>query len=222
VKAKSRKEQQAQTRSRLMQSAARLFCRRGLEQASVDEVARDAGYTKGAFYANFRSKEELFLAMMDEKFAAELEWLDEALHSDESVEDQIRSASVDWMRFVRSDPEWPRLFSEFASYAMRDEDFRQEFMARYLAMRERITELYRRYMEEIGIEDPPIPVEQIALATSCMANGFLMEQMLDPQISDELYGTMIVTFFRGMGALLGEQDPKAFEHLAEQWTGGGG
>ena len=41
---------------------------RECSRASVDEVAEEAGYTKGAFYANFKSKEELFLAMLDERF----------------------------------------------------------------------------------------------------------------------------------------------------------
>src|ERR1700679_3861070 len=65
----SRKEKQAQTRSCLMRSAAKLFAQRGFRDASIDDVAEDAGFTKGAFYANFASKEELFLAMLDEHFA---------------------------------------------------------------------------------------------------------------------------------------------------------
>jgi AcrR family transcriptional regulator len=214
MKATTRKEQQAETRTRLMRAAVRMFCERGLEKASVEDVSREAGYTKGAFYANFRSKEELFLAMMDEKFAAEIERLDEALPSDDPVEDQIRNASVDYIRVVHSDPDWPRLFNEFAALATRDEQFREEFMTRYRAMRNRITELYRRYMNELGMEEPPIPLEQIVLATFCLANGFLTEQMLDPEVKDEEYGTMIITYFRGIGALLEEQDPETFTRLA--------
>jgi len=68
----TRKEQQARTRAGLMDSAARVFSRRGLERASVDEIAEDAGFTKGAFYANFTSKEEIFLAMLDARFADRL------------------------------------------------------------------------------------------------------------------------------------------------------
>jgi AcrR family transcriptional regulator len=213
MKAMTRKEQQAETRSRLMSSAAKLFSRRGLENASIEEVSRNAGYTKGAFYANFRSKEELFLAMLDEKFAAEIERLDEALHSDQQIEEQIRGAGVNMMRFVRSDPEWPRLFLEFTTFAARNGEFRQEFLTRYRALRERFVEVYRRYSDELEVE-PPIPIDQIAFANYCMANGFLIEQMLDPELDDEIYGTMTLVFFRGLGALLEEQDPEAFDRLA--------
>ena len=65
----TRKEQQADTRGRLLRSAAKVFGRRGFQAASLDEVAADAGFTKGAVYANFESKEDLFLAMLDERFA---------------------------------------------------------------------------------------------------------------------------------------------------------
>jgi AcrR family transcriptional regulator len=205
MKSKSRKEQQAQTRSRLMQSAARLFCRRGLEQASVDEVARDAGYTKGAFYANFRSKEELFLAMMDEKFAAEVERLDEDLSSGEELDQQARLAGEHFIRFASGD-EWPRLFFEFAAYAARNGDFRAEFMTRYLAARERVTALYQRRLAELGFEAPTEDVEKVAVMTTCMANGFLIEQLLESGLDEELYGTMMEIFIRGLVATFEDPD----------------
>src|SRR6202022_1842014 len=86
----TRKERQAHTRSCLMKSAARVFARRGLQHASIDEVAEDAGFTKGAFYANFKSKEELFLAMLDERFAERLAEIDHAIEGDEEPEVQAR------------------------------------------------------------------------------------------------------------------------------------
>ena len=54
------KERRAETRRCLMASAARAFARHGLDRTSIDQVAEDAGYTKGAFYANFKNKKELF------------------------------------------------------------------------------------------------------------------------------------------------------------------
>ena len=51
----SRKEKQAHTRTCLMRSAAKVFAQRGLQNASIDDVAQHAGFTKGAFYANFKN-----------------------------------------------------------------------------------------------------------------------------------------------------------------------
>ena len=97
----SRKEKQAQTRACLMHSAATVFARRGLQQASIEEVAEDAGFTKGAFYANFKSKEELFLAMLDERFGKRLEEIERVLESGAPVEDQARQAGADFSEFLK-------------------------------------------------------------------------------------------------------------------------
>ena len=153
---RTRKEQQAHTRSCLMKSAAKVFARRGLQQASIDEVAEDAGFTKGAFYANFKSKEELFLAMLDERFAGRIEEIDRATGDDSEPEEQARRAGVDFSHYLAADPEWQRLFFEFAAHAARNEDFREELVTRYGALRERIAAVYERRAEELGIE-PPVP-----------------------------------------------------------------
>ena len=62
--ATSRRQERAEvTRARLIQAAEKIFARDGFEAAKLEEIAADAGYTRGAFYANFDSKEDLFLAL---------------------------------------------------------------------------------------------------------------------------------------------------------------
>src|SRR5438034_6267607 len=158
----SRKEKQEHTRSCLMHSAAKVFARRGLQKASIDEVAEDAGFTKGAFYANFRSKEDLFLAMLDERFAKRLDEIERVMESGASVEDQARQAGRDFSEFLATDPEWSRLFFEFAVQAMRDEEFRQELVTRHRTIRSRIAEGFQAHADTLGGE-PPIPAEHVAM-----------------------------------------------------------
>ncbi|MEA2471704.1 MAG: hypothetical protein QOE38_2703, partial [Thermoleophilaceae bacterium] len=98
----TRQEQQARTRSRLMRAAAELFSRKGMQQASIEEVVREAGYTKGAFYANFASKEELFLAMLDERFTDRLGEVERAFSSEESPPEQARHAAADFAHASRA------------------------------------------------------------------------------------------------------------------------
>jgi AcrR family transcriptional regulator len=199
----SRKEQQAHTRMCLMQSAAKVFARRGLQQASIDEVAQDAGYTKGAFYANFKSKEELFLAMLDERFEQKIRELEALMARGGTLEDQARAAGAEFTEYLAADPEWQRLFFEFAAYAARNEDFRQELTTRYRSLRERIAELLRARAAELGLE-PPVPAEQVALMTFAMANGFALERLLEPEaVPDDLHGTMLAIFFTGLQAMAG-------------------
>jgi AcrR family transcriptional regulator len=205
----TRKEKQAHTRSCLMQSAAKVFARRGLQSASIDEVAEDAGYTKGAFYANFKNKEELFLAMLDERFAERLEEIEAVLSSDAGLEDQAQQAGVDFTRYLAADPEWQRLFTEFTAYAARDEDFREELVTRYRALRERIAEGFGVQADRLGVA-APLPMEQVALMTMAMAHGIAIEKLLEPDaVDDELYGTMLMIFFTGLRALAETSAPAA-------------
>jgi AcrR family transcriptional regulator len=213
MKPKTRRQKQAETRSSLLRSAAKLFCRHGLEGASVEEVAQDAGYTKGAFYSNFKSKEELFLVMLDEKFGRELERIDELLAGTGEPDDEARIAADDFVRYIHSDPEWPRLYFEFVAYAARNEDFRQELATRHRALRARLTETYRRWSANFPAE-PPIPIEDIAAMTDFMGDGFILDQLVDPELDDALYATMLAIFFRGLQAMAVGWEPPAVEEAA--------
>lgn len=197
----SRKEQQARTRSALMESASRVFSERGLERASIDEVAGAAGYTKGAFYANFGSKADLFLAMLEERFAERIEQIDAVTRSDESPELQAREAGLDFARFLAGDREWQRLFLEFAAYAARDDAFREQLVQCYSELRSRIAELYERRLGQLGVE-PPVPADQVAMMTFAMANGFALDELLEPDaVPDDLFATMMFVFFTGLRTL---------------------
>jgi AcrR family transcriptional regulator len=199
----SRREKQQRTRQALIEAAVRLFCERGLEGASVDEVAQAAGYTKGAFYANFKSKEELFLVMLDEQFARELERLDRALAGTQEPEEEARAAAADFIRYASAE-EWPTLYFQFVAYAAQNDEFRQELATRHRAMRERLAEVFKRWKDGFGVE-PPIPFEQVAAMMSFMADGFLVDRIVEPELDEDLYTTMIAIFLRGMQAMAEER-----------------
>jgi len=207
----TRLEQQALTRSRLMSAALKVFSRKGMQGASVEEVAQEAGYTKGAFYANFRSKEELYLAMLDERFDERLGEVERAFASDESPPEQARHAAGDFARSIRADPDHDRLFLEFASHALRDPAFRQELLARFGTLRSRLAEIYSRRMEAYGIE-PPVPVDQMVRMVIAMADGWSLWGLLEPETAgDDMFESMMEIFTTGIGAMAGvlEEAPSA-------------
>jgi AcrR family transcriptional regulator len=194
----TRKERKAHTRARLMRSAAKVAAVRGLEGASLDLVAEEAGFTKGAVYANFESKEALFLAMLDERFAQRLAEIDRVLHGGGTIEEQARRAGGDFIAAIAAEPEWERLFFEFAVFAARNDDFRAELVERYRGLRERIAALLEARAAELGIE-PAVPPRQVALMTFAMANGVALERLLEPEaVDDELFPAMLATFFAGL------------------------
>ena len=206
----TREEKQRQTRSCLLRSAAKVFARRGLEGASIDEVAADAGFTKGAFYANFSSKQDCFLAMLDERFAERLSQLEALTAAEDHLEDQARSAAADFTHYLSADRDWERLFFEFAAYAARDEAFRVELVKRYRTLREGMAAVFERRLSELGVRSP-VPVEQLVLMTFSLGNGFALERLLEPELAPaELFSDALVLLLQGVGALaLGEPEPEA-------------
>jgi AcrR family transcriptional regulator len=199
----TRKQKQEQTRSCLMKSAARVFARRGLSGASIDEVAEDAGYTKGAFYANFKSKEELFLAMLDESFSERIAETEHAFATDESPPEQARHSAAHFAEAMRSDPEKSRLSVEFAAQAMRSDAFRDELLTRFATLRSRMEAIFRRRMEDLGLQ-PVVSLDRMVLMVIAMADGWKMWHTLDPEsVDDAMLEEMMEIFVTGFGVMSG-------------------
>ncbi len=193
----TRAERGAQTRAALLRSASRSICALGMHGASIDRIAADAGYTKGAFYAHFASKEDLFLTMLDEHFATELARLDAVLEGTGDPAEEARAAAEDFLEHIDSDPEWRRLYQEFATHAARHDSFRAEFAARQRALRERMAGVFARWACDFGVA-PPVPPEDVAAMTFFMADGYLLDHMIDPELDPGLYGRMFEVFMHGL------------------------
>lgn len=192
----SRKQKQARTREALLEAALSTIAAEGLEGATIDAIAAEAGYTKGAFYANFSSKQELFLVMLDQHFAAEAERLDDLMQPDAEPIEVARETSLDFIRRIRAEPRWQSLYFQFAVYAARDDVFREELLARYAGLIDRLEAIFRRFAADYGVE-PSLSFRELAEMTFFMADGFLLHQLLDRELSDGLYGRMVATFLTG-------------------------
>jgi len=120
----SRKESQLQTRERLLDAALEVFSRRGYSAASVDEIAAEAGYSKGAVYSNFSNKEELFLALIDRRFAKEAQGYPGIINL---MKDGLKvEEGSDFKEEVIKDSTWNILMVEFFLYAIREGNHRTE------------------------------------------------------------------------------------------------
>lgn len=187
-----RAEARARTRAALLKAADKLFCKKGMANASIDDVASEAGFTKGAFYANFASKEELFLAMLDERFAERIAVMDELLARDTSPEMAAREGGQEFLDYVSGDPEWERLFFEFAAHAARDEGFREELVARYRTLIDRIAAGIGPTCRRTGIEMPAEDVRNFAVMIFAAGNGMALQQLLDPDdVPPDMFASMM-------------------------------
>ncbi len=200
----SRKEQQARTRADLLEAAGRIFAARGMNGASLDAVAHEAGYTKGAVYANFASKEDLFIALLEQRFADRQAAFDEQLANTEvSLQAQAVASGAEFTAYLDRDRDWERLFFEFAAHAGRDPEFRARLVGQYDGLIDRITDAVARYTEATGIAAPRADIHRLALLIFAGANGLALQRMLDPgKVPDDLMGEMFELLALGAMAKL--------------------
>jgi AcrR family transcriptional regulator len=123
----TREESQAQTRATLIAMGRKHFLRYGLGGAVAEKIAEDAGYSRGALYANFDGKEDLFLAVIREEQAWRSNIFRSILRDEPSSKKRLRK-----MRNTIADTltnrDWIVLRAEFEAGALRSERIRQSFV----------------------------------------------------------------------------------------------
>jgi len=142
-------------------------------------------------YANFASKEDLFLAVLDTRFDQRMAELEHVFASGDDPEVQAAQAGASFTRAIEADPDWQRLFVDFTALAARDEAFRAQMAQRYLQLRERIAAMLGRRLDDAGLE-PTMPIVDVAMMTFAMANGVALERML---LGDDVPGDLLARMF---------------------------
>lgn len=118
----SREESQALTRARLLEHAPEVVAREGYEGASIDKIAEAAGYSKGAFYSNFASKEAFFFELLDRHARQDVVELN-ALLGDVTQPNEIIDRICNWADQRASDPTWGLLALELFRRVRREATF---------------------------------------------------------------------------------------------------
>jgi AcrR family transcriptional regulator len=151
-----------QTRARLLAAAHDGFSEVGMDAASVETICERAGFTRGAFYSNFDSKDELFLALITQLAEAKLE----------EVADRVRELDPDTLAepsaLVRQvigvslgERMEPQLLSEIRTQALRDPRLASAYLAWQEAMRSRVEAIVAHVVERFGLR-LRLPVEEAA------------------------------------------------------------
>jgi AcrR family transcriptional regulator len=179
----------------------REFVRHGVAGTSIERVAAGAGYTRGAFYAHFRGKEEICLALLEERFDRYLEAFEDVLAGGDEPEVRARRAGDHLSALTAADPAAQRLLFELSAFALRHERFRRELAKRYEALRQGVAEVFRVRAHEFGVASP-IPFDRLALMTFAMSTGVGTVGLVEPgRVPEELHGEMLAIFFAGLRAL---------------------
>lgn len=179
---RTREEQRAQTRADLLASAAEVFARHGYHGTSVDMVAEAAGYTKGAVYSNFESKEDLFLALLEARLEQSLQSMQDVMDS-AAPEDRPEAFGRRRGEISQWEPQWFMLEAEFELYAARNPDVRDRVAERQTKTRGVIEDALRTHIEELGLR-PAYPIEQLAQLIVAAGDGMSLMALNNPATTD--------------------------------------
>jgi AcrR family transcriptional regulator len=169
------------TRSHLLAAAARVFAQEGFDGASIDDVAAAAGFTKGAVYSNFRNKEDLFLALIDQRVEEQIAAVQTTLEEAVSLTPDERATTFTDLtaRLVWGDRDWQLLSLEFALYAARHPHARRLLAERQRRDRDRLVPIIEAEFARV----PPrlqVPVEDLASIFLALFTGIGMQHLTDP------------------------------------------
>jgi AcrR family transcriptional regulator len=182
----SRARQKAATREALLTAGRAVFVRDGYQRASLDRVAAEAGFTKGAVYGNFATKADLFLAIYEQRSAARAELIAQAAAASSDLEDLRRRVVADWRHVVERERGWSLLLIEFWVHAAREAKLRGRLRRAHLQVREAITDALVSVADRSNAT-LPMPAAKLATAVMALGNGLNLEAFLDETATEELY-----------------------------------
>jgi AcrR family transcriptional regulator len=178
----TRAESKQHTRNAVLAAARKVFARDGFHGATLERVAEEAGFTKGAVYSAFDSKADLFMAVYEARVA---ERALRARQDHETFEQAARAGAQEWREIMREQRDWSAALTEFWVYASRDPDLRERFGAAHRAWRRTVATTIE---DAAASEGRTLPASGERLATMILAlgNGLALENLLGDDQTDLL------------------------------------
>jgi AcrR family transcriptional regulator len=193
--APTREERKAQTRADLIAAADRLFTSNGFHATSLDTIADEAGYTKGAVYSNFESKEDVFLAVYErraERGIADAER--EIAAATAAGGSGLDALSLAAARRRGHDDGWLAVFFEFWAHVVRRPALRERFAEIHTGMQTLLVAELERDADDHGYELPDDP-RKLTAALYAMQLGLSLERLILPELVDERLGQRMGRLF---------------------------
>ena len=193
-----RRQSREQTRAELLDAAARVFADRGYDGASVEAVSEAAGFSTGAVYSNFKGKEDLFLALYEERIARRRKELRDAVERAGGRTAGLDAAAAGAADALGRDREWFLLYLEFALRAARDDTFRRRFGA---LRQEGLAELADGLAEGLAHagQDSLVEPADLARTIRALSYGLAIDELVDPDgDAPALLGRTLELVFKGL------------------------
>lgn len=167
----TQEERKQETRQLLLESARETFAQLGFHGASVDKIAEFAGFTKGAVYAHFSSKEKLFLALLEQQTESHVRTIHKAMDEQYSFDHLIKTMDHYFELDRQKNRTWSILNIEFLLYAMRDESMRQKWTDMIVDSVKQISEVIEKVIPENDLCKQSLSAEELAWSILSLENG---------------------------------------------------
>jgi len=190
-----------EARDELLTAALRVFARRGYREAGVDEIAAEAGYSKGALYWHFSGKEELLMALLEERIDAPMRDRVALLASAPPERDMSVEATRAFAQQLGQQREAMLLEREYWSLAIRDPELRARYAERQTEHRGALAAAMEARARHLGTPDLTMPAEDVARIVMSIIGGLAVDELIEPgSVRPELLGEALALLYAGLVA----------------------
>src|ERR1700704_5124487 len=190
-----------EARDELLTAALRVFARRGYREAGVDEIAADAGYSKGALYWHFSGKEELLVALLEERIDAPIRDTVALLASAPPERDMSIEATRAFAQQLGQEREAMLLEREYWSLAIRDPELRTRYAERQSELRDALAAAMEARARHLGTPDLTMAAEDVARIVMSIIGGLAVDDLIEPgSVRPELLGEALALVYAGLVA----------------------
>ena len=192
-------------RGELLEAALRVFALRGYRQAGVDEIAAEAGYSKGAIYWHFSGKQDLLLALLEERIDVPTREMVALLESAPPDRDMSAEASREFARRLTDQRDAVLLEREYWTLAIRDPELRARYVERQTRLRRALAAALEARARHLGTPALPMPAEEVARFVMGIMGGLAVDELVEPgSVRPELLGETLALVYAGLVARAGQ------------------
>jgi AcrR family transcriptional regulator len=204
----TRDESQALTRERLIDAARDLVATKGLESASVRDIAEAAGYSQGAFYSNFARKEDIVLALARRHKAEDAAKLEALLAAVRREPARTMDFVAEMCAGMNAGEDWSRLVLELDLYASRNPEFTDLWAEVNDAFRDSLASVIDGMFKALA-RTPPAPCRDIASGLMALSHGLAVRR---GGAGEDAAGGAILLYVRALVSLAGAEDERSGRH----------
>jgi AcrR family transcriptional regulator len=191
------KRRRAVTVELLLDAALETFAEIGFAAASVEDICSRGGFTRGAFYSSFKTKDELFAALYARETARELQQAEEKLAGIEQESDPVGAAVERCLAAFRADRTWVLVRTEYALHAARNPEARAALHEHTEALHTQLTGLIERTVQRSGLT-VVLPPDQLARIVLALHDGFVVNDVVEDGAETDLEHTALLLLLRAV------------------------